>query len=171
MGFVEPWDVDNVAGATAAAVVGVVVVVALVGGAVVVVAAVAAVLSVAVDAVRPRGASSHLKTSAALRGRSGRRGGSAGGGLLSEVSTLSALSFHLYSPSRPHGVLRRYHTSRPGHDAHSEGETRITCIYVYLLILPRARINASARQRESQKRDRSRFSHFRCIRERLNVGS
>jgi len=88
--------VDNVAGTTVAAVVGVVV--ALVGGAVVVVAAVAAVLSVvAVDAVR-RGASSHLKTSAALRGRSGRRGGSAGGGLLSEVSTLSALSFHLYSP-------------------------------------------------------------------------
>jgi len=96
---VEPWDVDNVAVLIVVAVgVGVVVV----GGGGAVVATVAAVLSVvAVDAGR-RGAFSHLKTTtpATLRGRSGRRGGSAGGGLLSEVSTLSALPFHLYSSPR-----------------------------------------------------------------------
>jgi len=121
--------VDDVAGATAV----VSVVAVSVGGAVVVVAAVAAVspvVAVDVDVVR-RGALSHLKTTAALRGRSGRRGGSAGGGLLSGVSTLSALSFHLYSPHARGNI-----TSRPGHDAHlGERGIRISRIFLYIFII------------------------------------
>lgn len=174
-GFVEPWNVDNVPGTTVAAVVGVGVGVVVLVVVFVVVAAVAAVLSVvAVDAVRC-GASSHLKTTATLRGRSGRRGGSAGAGLLSEVSTLSALSFHLYSPharATYNIYIYVYVTSRPRHDAHSNREnTYITCIYlythIYLFIKP-----IRARQRESPSEIVVLASPLPMyLRERLNVGS
>jgi hypothetical protein len=169
---VEPWDVDNVAVLIVVAVgVGVVVV----GGGGAVVATVAAVLSVvAVDAGR-RGAFSHLlktTTPATLRARSGRRGGSAGGGLSSEVSTLSALPFHLYSsyPSYPAYYIYIY-TSRPGHDAHSGGGNYAVCT-ARTHARARARLNANARTRTSTiVLVRFPFRHFRCTRDRLNVGS